>query len=356
MSDVSPNQFSSKSYSSKGTDKKWKSSRIIYLVCLVIIITIPLFVLVLVIIAGISSSLTSKLRAEVNRTSILHELELIQSKYFRILSLSGLITDGNSNLMKLIREYSMNSSLKDSTENKRIDFILNTALGRSKVFPAPSCQAIKMSYPTYKSNYYWVTTSSGSRRVYCDLTMVCGNITGGLTRVVVLNKETRPDICYREQFGFDRNGCVRNTEEAGCSHIVFPVLNAYSHICGTVESSIFGYPDAFNGKVRFPQITINDNYVDGISLTYGKAPNRTHIWTFAADRYDTCRQHPPSFVGNNFSCLKWLLCSTSSQSCTHSFYVKLPKPIKEDIELRLCRDQHRHNEGIYLGNLELYVR
>ena len=48
----------------------------------------------------------------------------------------------------------------------------------------------------------------------------------------------------------------------------------YSHICGRVQAFWFDKPDGFTGNQRSSR-TINDNYVDGISLTYG-TPNKTH--------------------------------------------------------------------------------
>ncbi len=56
----------------------------------------------------------------------------------------------------------------------------------------------------------------------------------------------------------------------GCSGFTFSPLNlnlSYSHICGTVEGSYFGLPDGFAGSGR-SSTTIDDNYVDGVSLTY----------------------------------------------------------------------------------------
>ena len=53
---------------------------------------------------------------------------------------------------------------------------------------------------------------------------------------------------------------------------------------------------------RIPDTNINDNYVDGISLTYGNTTIRNHIWTFIADGiYNTrqnCTQEVPEYVGN----------------------------------------------------------
>ena len=123
----------------------------------------------------------------------------------------------------------------------------------------------------------------------------------------------------------------------------------------------FDNPDGFTGSQR-PSRTINDNYVDGISLTYGTS-NKTHIWTFIADgagSNQNCPRLVPQYVGSDYSCLNpESSCTSSSSSCYSPFFRLLQQPVTEDIELRLCRDQQRHNigrEGIYLGNLEIYVR
>ena len=101
--------------------------------------------------------------------------------------------------------------------------------------------------------------------------------------------------------------------------------------------------------------------VDGISLTYGTS-NKTHIWTFIADGAGSnqiCPRQVPEYVGSDYSCLNpESSCTSSSSSCYSPFFRLLQQPVTEDIELRLCRDQSHlgHNcEGIYLGNLEIYV-
>ena len=66
--------------------------------------------------------------------------------------------------------------------------------------------------------------------------------------------------------------------------------------------------------------SVDDLYVDGISLTHGAAGSRQHIWTFAAALYETDPNlHPgyvcpctntdvdwpyqiPSFIGDNYFC------------------------------------------------------
>ena len=81
--------------------------------------------------------------------------------------------------------------------------------------------------------------------------------------------------------------CVRNSTEPGCSHLVFPADITYSHVWASMESYWCGFPDGFlsHEGSRPSSPTINDNYVDSISLTYGNTPNRTHIWTFIADTF-----------------------------------------------------------------------
>ena len=87
----------------------------------------------------------------------------------------------------------------------------------------------------------------------------------------------------------------------------------YSQVCGRIIGYQVGEPDAFFGSRRS---TIDERYVDGVSLTYGSP--RQHTWTFAnaIDEYPylyDCKysctnvneQHPidiPSFVGDDYFC------------------------------------------------------
>ncbi len=51
----------------------------------------------------------------------------------------------------------------------------------------------------------------------------------------------------------------------GCSAIIFNSSSLlYSHMCGVVEGRYFGTVNGFTGSNRANNITINDNYVDGI--------------------------------------------------------------------------------------------
>ena len=90
----------------------------------------------------------------------------------------------------------------------------------------------------------------------------------------------------------------------------------FSQVCGRIIRYQIGAPQAFryvNQGIYSPQ-TIDDPYVDGLSLTYG-TPSK-HIWTFANATDETTSNPtsrctcaspsrpnpPPSFVGNDYFC------------------------------------------------------
>ena len=329
--------------------------------------------------AEISSNKSEALEVSLNEelvNSLRYELDLLQNKTYNNsyqlsakakdiksnnMSIFNALNDSSSYLFELMNQLNMSTILNYGSLEKRINIIENATFGRSRFVPAPSCQAIRMLQPSFTSGYYWVSSNGSSVRVYCDMTYTCGSVTGGLTRVAILNNETRPLLCIDSFTTTNENTrCIRSTKNAGCSNIIFPVMNIpYSHICGTVQAFWFGTPDGFTGSGR-SSTTINDNYVDGISLTYGTS-RKIHIWTFIADEVGCNQNSPrqvPQYVGSDYSCLNMeSSCTSNSNSCYSPFLRLLQQPVTEDIELRLCRDQHRDNndEGIYLGNLEIYV-
>ncbi len=101
----------------------------------------------------------------------------------------------------------------------------------------------------------------------------------------------------------DNIGCVRESALPGCSGLIFSTMHLpYSHICGIVDGRYFGPIDGFSGSNRSANTTINGNYVDGISFTYGNTSHRTHIWTFSASA-SNCSINVLEYVGLHHSCL-----------------------------------------------------
>ena len=388
-------------------NKSLTSAGTVFQICFVItIITVVFLVFAFIIsaavcyamISGLRSEITSALRKATSNnvlmSSVQYELELLENEtynnFIQLLAnkkninqiimntssifsdlrsenvyLRDLITDNSSNLLELLNQLNETTYMKHTLFNEYINIIINSTLGGHNEFsPAPSCRAIHILKPSSISGYYWVRSANGSSiRVYCDMTESCGNVTGGLTRVAILNNQNRHMICDGDFMFHNDNRCIRDTEDPGCSHMLFSLMNiSYSHICGRVQGTWFGFPGGFTGSMRSTSTTINDNYVDGISLTYGNTTNRTHIWTFIADQeagIQICPREKPSFVGNDYSCLmKDKSCILASNMCSHTFFRQLQQPITENIELRLCRDHPRGSgayEGIYLGNFTIYV-
>ena len=122
--------------------------------------------------------------------------------------------------------------------------------------------------------------------------------------------------------------------------------------------SIFGYEHQ-------NQRTLEDRYVDGISITYGHP--RNHIWTFAAGRIGGVQDCPcnglntpitvPPFIDEDYFCERgtdaafnsdfidgnplWdgQGCTSPSTCCEFNnppwFCQQLPEPTTEDIEIRI---------------------
>ena len=163
--------------------------------------------------------------------------------------------------------------------------------------------------------------------------------------------------------------CVRSTG-SNCRSIIFPTNNAlYKTVCGRVIGYATGTPDSF----RCSTCTIDEPYLDGVSITHGTP--RQHIWSFGAD-YKQASRCPcggytgslPSFVGDDYTCELvgsdpvWdgKGCSAEHEMCCKrpsvpEFCVELPDHTQDDIEVRLCTNEAVSNEDVKLESIELYV-
>ena len=198
---------------------------------------------------------------------------------------------------------------------------------------------------------------------------------------------TDPNVrsCIRPQSSI--SGCVSETFSSGESE--------YNRVCGRAIAYQNGSTDAFGRFVNGFIPTLNNAYVDGLSITYGA--NRTHIWTFAAGNSEVrpassnrvqfacyCGDNsngtrPPSFVGNNFFCesavnsdidIEAVFYSSDplwdGMNCPNSnccdfnsppwFVVDLPTSTTDDIEARICCDEGTMNENIAIQLLEIFIQ
>ena len=210
-------------------------------------------------------------------------------------------------------------------------------------------------------------------------------------RVAYLNMTDSSQQCpsaWREYTSSGIRVCKRPF--GGCPGTIFLVNHTYSKVCGRVIGYQYGSPDAF-ATAATRGSTINQAYLDGISITHGNP--RTHIWSYAvgATENGSCTnincpcsnsdQHPPSFVGNNYYCESahqgdcWIndmfftsdplwdgqQCNNEGTCCTGNntppwFIVDLTNTSSDDLEVRICHDQPTGDEGSFVQLLELYIQ
>ena len=94
-----------------------------------------------------------------------------------------------------------------------------------------------------------ISSPNWRRVAYIDTTRGPGQCPSGLVEHV--NSTT------------NQRACGRSTD-VGCSSVTYPAGGNYTNICGRVRGYQFYNPNAFDGSRGY---SINDSYVDGISIT-----------------------------------------------------------------------------------------
>ena len=271
--------------------------------------------------------------------------------------------------------------------------------GSTPSHPAASCREIKELSPTAPSDYYWLRgTGDSPHHMYCDMSRSCGGITGGWMRVTKINMTNSSHTCPEglKLLTTPKRLCAKSIDGGGCSSATFDLHGIrYMHVCG----KIIGYQqktlDAFWAYYNNRALTIDDYYVDGISLTHGRNP-RKHIWTFAAAVQEAINSggnqyicpctninNPvsipiPPYVGSDYFCdtasegiVQVIFypndplwdgqgCGRLNTCCSFNnppwFMKELPSRTRDDIEMRLCTDGPRTEEDIPVEVIELYVQ
>lgn len=224
---------------------------------------------------------------------------------------------------------------------------------------------------------------------------MCGG-TPGWRRVVFFNMSNASESCPSgwelKEYSRKRVCSRASLSVKTCDSTLFPVGEVlYSKVCGRIVGYQFGGTVAFLSSHEKYARSIDDAYVDGVSITYSHP--RKHIWTFAAggtelDRgwVTTCpcdantTINVPWFVGSNYFCESgnnnvwednyeiyaddplWdgKKCSPSSKCCSLNsppYFTKyLPIPTGEDIEVRLCSYTVPTYANVLIELLEIYVQ
>ena len=209
---------------------------------------------------------------------------------------------------------------------------------------------------------------------------VCGNIKG---YTYVYNRE--PGQKCPEGFIVSKTYCTRPpTKSGGCFSFTVPTHGInYGRVCMIVFSVQVGTPDGVSGSNR--PGSIDEAYVDGVSMTHGKSP-RKHIWTYMASSSEKKPICPcstgstvkvPDFIGKNYLCesanpdetavpgkvygkdVLWdrNVCRELEASCCENrhAYAVLPSSTTDDIEVRVCSDEATTDEDIGLLLLRVVV-
>ena len=279
---------------------------------------------------------------------------------------------------------------------QQLDYHL-TIEPNSEDHPAISCQDAFEKYRNAPSGYYWISRSGSASpvRVYCSMSLTCGNQTGGWMRVANIDMRNNSHTCPSglSLISSPKRLCDI-TNYRTCVSNSFSVQDVqYSHVCG----KIIGYQNEVPIAFHYSSHGIDGEYVYGVSLTHGQNP-RKHIWTFAGALDETVNHYSykcpcintalprvssriPSFVGNDYFCdtalsvrydtVPYALqpsdplwdgrgCGPTNTCCSFNappWFVKdLPSPTTDSVEMRVCRSQSTSTSSTPIEIVELYVQ
>ena len=243
-----------------------------------------------------------------------------------------------------------------------------------------SCDMIEALTLPFPSGRYKIGSLTNYSMTSCSTNSVstCKGVLGQWRRIAYLNTSEANWQCPGHLIKKTTPpSCIISGDNHACSSVFFSNNGLpYSQVCGRIHATYFNSPDGFSyfTNERSDMPSIDDNYVDGVSLTHG-CP-RNHIWTFSATVSQLCCEgcmancnwKVPSFIGTNYSCALVDTCTTSPSRCpllwngegdqcvgNEAFYRTLTQNTYDDTEMRVCRDQASTDEDILLTFVEIFV-
>ena len=271
-------------------------------------------------------------------------------------------------------------------------------LGDIPAYAATSCKQIFSLRPLAKSGRYWIQRSSGSVRVYCQTDGEQFNEIGPWMRianVITTDKNSKCPAGLEVVTSPER--LCRKRVNSGCSSAIFSTHEVpFKKICGKVIGIQYYSPQAFYTYYSHQTYTIDNGYVDGVIITYGRSP-RQHVWTFAAAHDEVpghnvhscpCANNKshvaytgliPEFIGDDYYCETGSRTSAQNRYYTEDplwdgngcgrfstccegeikpwFCKDLAEYVSSDIEVRVCADATRNNdEDVLLREIVLYIQ
>ena len=170
----------------------------------------------------------------------------------------------------------------------------------------------------------------------------------------------------------NKRACGRTVNE-GCSSLNFTSGGSYTHVCGRARGYRSRTTESDGFRINGGEDTIDDAYVDGLSITRGSP--RKHIWSYAAgisgcDCYNNSQNHNLTFVGNDYFCeqsntnveeneVAWddplwdrKVCSIC---CGGPWFHKEVPLTTDNIEVRWCCDRDQSEEDFHTDIVEIWV-
>ena len=258
----------------------------------------------------------------------------------------------------------------------------------------PTAQKSNESAPTASTTA--IKTPSTTAVISLAVSENCGDL--DWRQVAFINMTDQTQHCPQglNETAYSIRSCGR---PASGNRICYSVhfyagYNSYSKVCGRVLAYRFGHNIGYYGY-HYNGHGLNEQYVDGISLTHGTGEARTHIWTFVSGLYQSegidqyahncCPCDPgntyssPPFVENDYFCesvttnthrFVWGFypdnalwdgqgCESNNNCCQFNnppwFKKVLANSTTENIELRLCFHHDLSISKIAIKQLEIYV-
>ena len=270
-------------------------------------------------------------------------------------------------------------------------------------YTGSSCEDIYNNNPDTrnKSGYYRINDTQWT---YCNMTTIaiangdfistCAGVGGGWRRIININISAGDD-CPGEWRKATESG-VSFCREASdgtytCSSASFSTNGiSYQRVCGRARGYQKGATlGLYLAYIPFDNITIDDSYVGGLSITYSSNP-RKHVWTYAAGNSETtsnfgncpCASSPgrgsPSYIGENYYCesasvssptistyyfndILWDGAGCTSGTCCDNtiqpwFHRQLNETTQDDLEARICTRGTFTGRSTLIDQLELYIQ
>ena len=265
-------------------------------------------------------------------------------------------------------------------------------------YTGSSCMNIYNKHPEtrIKSGYYRISNNQWTFRNMTEIDYnittyhsipTCAGVGGGwrkIAKVDISAGDNCPSGWNKDTYS-GYHFCQKSFDGVGCSSTIFTNNKiTYLRVCGKARGYQKGHP---NNEPTFSSLTIDDHYVNGLSITYGSS--RQHIWTYANRDYDSISRGiscpcngtvgtTPSFVDCNYHCESGrgstddhaAYCFDDplwdGSGCMHSnccsvpnqpwFHRHLNESTSANIEAKLCDKRYFISGFTMIDQLELYIQ